>query len=93
MAQIDYLFPSWMLMAITSISITFSSLRFCSITLRACRVVPDSAIIFRYAMDGNLQGMKMLFDVGSASVYDVDASTRTSALVVRLRVPVRLSVS
>ena len=84
MVQVDYLFPPWMLMAIISTTIVAHSLQSCNITLRACRVVPDSAMIFRYAMDGNLQGIRMLFDEGTASPYDVDASTRTSALVVSL---------
>ena len=64
-------------------------LQFCNITLRACRVVSDSEIIFRYAIDGNLRGIKMLFDAGSASAYDVDASTGTSALVVNLHINVQ----
>lgn len=83
MVQIDYLFPSWMLLAMISTTIVAPSLQSCNITYRACRVVPDSAIVFRYAMDGNVQGIQMLFDAGTASAYDIDASTRTSALVVR----------
>ncbi|KAF6226103.1 hypothetical protein HO133_008968 [Letharia lupina] len=80
MIQIDYLFSPWMLMAITSTTIVVPSLHSWNITLRVCRVVPDSAIIFRFALDGNLQGMKMLFDAGSASAHDVDASTGTSPM-------------
>ena len=93
MIQIDYLFPPWMLMAITSTTIIVPSLHSWNITLRVCRVVPDSAIIFRFALDGNLQGMRMLFDAGSASAHDVDASTGISALLVRLRVTVQVLVS
>ncbi|KAH9209876.1 ankyrin repeat-containing domain protein, partial [Leptodontidium sp. 2 PMI_412] len=80
-AQIDYVIPSWLIMAMVSAKITIPSLHTCNITLRAARIVPDNALLFRYAMENNLAGIKELFDKGLASAYDVDQSNGTSALV------------
>jgi ankyrin repeat protein len=47
--------------------------------LRTLRVVPENAAIFRLAIAGDVDGIKVLFHQGRASIYDID-NTRWSIL-------------
>jgi ankyrin repeat protein len=81
MLNIEYIFPLWFLMMLISITIQAPKLSNLTLNIRAARICPDSALLFRFAMEGNADGIRDLFDKGLASPFDVDASTRTSALV------------
>lgn len=82
LAQIRYFFPSWLLLRMVCATIAARSPNMYEVTIRAPRVVPDSSEIFCCAASGNVQEMKMLFQNGVASVYDIDVTSGVSALAV-----------
>lgn len=53
------------------------------VSLRVPQVVPDNSAVFECAVQGDLAGMRLLFDQGIASPFDVGIGTGRTALHVR----------
>lgn len=72
--SMEYWFPPWFLHHIVRLEIALPSAAGLHLHLRTLRRVPDSAECVRFAMTGNIDGMKALFVQGLASPQDVSAT-------------------
>jgi hypothetical protein len=79
-AQFTYYFPPWFLAQRMSLTITTTPLGALGLALTPSRIRSDDADIFRYAIRGNLDGIKTLFQQGLASPHDVNFSRGIAAL-------------
>lgn len=82
MVQTTYLFSAWLLCLLVSAKITVPNPYDVHIELRTARVVPDSNLIFRHTIEGNLNAVIELIEKGQASAHNVDENNGTSALMV-----------
>ena len=69
--SVEYWFPLWFLHHIVRLNMAFPSAAGLQLQLRTLRRVPDSAECIRFAMTGNIDGMRALFVKGLASPQDV----------------------
>jgi hypothetical protein len=81
-AHFTYHFPPWLLLRMISVTIEATNFQRCEISIRAPRVVPDKADLFRLASNGDKNGIQSLFDEGKASPYDIDCTNGVNALTV-----------
>lgn len=81
--SMEYWFPPWFLHHIVRLNIALPSAAGLHVHLRTLRRVPDSAECVRFAMTGNIDGMKALFVQGLASPQDVSATRGYSITRVR----------
>lgn len=72
--SMEYWFPPWFLHHIVRLDVALPSAAGLHLHLRTLRRVPDSAECVRFAMTGNIDGMKALFVQGLASPQDVSAT-------------------
>ncbi|KAK8132239.1 hypothetical protein PG999_000412 [Apiospora kogelbergensis] len=79
-AYVECRFPTWFAKAIIWANFCAPNLFACSLEVRGVRVVPDKSPIFQYAIEGDLDGIRRLFQDGQASVYDTSETTGTSVL-------------
>lgn len=84
-ARVTCYFPQWFLSRM--LCLTFSNLvtDMPRMSLSLPRVLQGNSDIFRFAVRGNLEGIKSLFEQGLASPYDVAFSTCRTALHVSPR--------
>jgi hypothetical protein len=68
---ITYRFPKWLTNSAIHFSLASTALSVQS-NLKTLRIIPDSAEIFGAVSTGDLLGMQRLFELGKASVHDVD---------------------
>jgi ankyrin repeat protein len=78
--HINFYFPSWFLMRVLSVMVTYSSSTGPEVLLRIPPVCPPNADIIFYSCTGNVRGLKSLFEKRLASPYDVEYGTGVSAL-------------
>ncbi|KAI9738729.1 MAG: hypothetical protein M1834_008234 [Cirrosporium novae-zelandiae] len=86
--QVSYFFPYWFVVqrglsvALAKCSSMGSDY---SMSLKVPRMVPSDAKIFTYCFNGNIEGIKALFDQGLASPMDTDSMTGYTLLQHALR--------
>lgn len=68
---ITYRFPKWLTNSAIHLSLASTALSIES-NLKMLRIIPDSAEIFGALSAGDLLGMQKLFELGKASIHDVD---------------------
>lgn len=72
--RLYYRFPPWMWSAAITFAV-YSRYGQPTAGLSIARIRPHTSTIFTYAESGNVEGMKMLFDNGLASPFDVSSQT------------------
>ena len=82
--HVSYRFPEWLLDRLVSSVILSNSLSGPQLSLVMPRVVSHTSEIFFYAMSGNIEGIKSLFEKGLAAPSDVNNTWGYSALHVSL---------
>lgn len=86
--SVNYYFPLWFLwrsIVIRNGNDTSGP----SITLRTPRLVENDADVLFYALEGNINGMQMLFTKGEASPFDINCVTGESLMHVSIFVPLK----
>jgi hypothetical protein len=78
----SYYFPGWFMLRSVYMTIKNSPLRGPEAHLNVSRVVWDQAEIFWHSINGNIDGIKALFDAGLASPNDVAFEDNYSPLLV-----------
>ena len=81
--SIEYWFPPRFLHHVVRLNIAFQSTAGLQLQLRTLRRVPDSAECIRFALTGNIDGMRALFVKGLASPEDVSITRGYSIIRVR----------
>lgn len=78
--SIEYWFPLWFLAQIIKILVAYQPGAGPQFQIRTIRRVPDSAKVISFILNGNVEGVKILFAEGLASPYDVDQTRNYSLL-------------
>ena len=81
--SIKYVFPSWLLARVFSLTLSLSTPTGPELNLRVTRIVSSNSLIFMLAKWDDAEGLKTLLSRGLASPYDVDVITGETALHVR----------
>ena len=81
--NMEYWFPPWFLHYAVRLNVAFQSAAGLHLQLRTLRRVPDSAECVRFALTGNIDGMRELFVKGLASPQDVSFTRGYSITRVR----------
>ena len=81
--RVSYYFPEWMMNRMLRFALSGGFADGPQVSLRVPQVVPDNSAVFECAVHGDLAGMRLLFDQGFASPFDVGVGTGRSALHVR----------
>lgn len=83
--KVSYYFPPWLLHRVSRLALEFPFASKIQASLKAPRVVPDNAEVFVCAVQGDLNGMRRLFEQGLASPGDVGIGTG--------RIPLHVSIA
>lgn len=83
-ATLAYCFPPWLLAQAVCFMFTFSSLGKPKFTPRWSATLPGDAKVFTFAIEGDLEGLKRLFQEKAASPHDIAISTGRTALHVSI---------
>ena len=78
--RLAYVFPPWLLAQALCVIFTISYLGKPRFTPRWCGTFSGNAKIFTFAIEGDLQGLRKLFEEHAASPHDVAVSTGRTAL-------------
>ena len=78
--NVVYFFPRWLLARVVHFAVAISYMKGPTVSLSMPRAIPDNAPILFFAVQGNLEGIRSLFDQGLASPYDVGISNGRTAL-------------
>ena len=78
--RVSYYFPRWFLDRMVELTCSWGPMDRHRISIRAPRLVAPNADIFAFAIKGNIQGLRMLFQRGEASPFDINALNGRSAL-------------
>jgi hypothetical protein len=76
--KVTYHFPQWLLGRAIQFALSISHMKGPELILRTLRVIPANSPIITYAVKGNLDGIKSLFNKGLASPFDVIDNGRTA---------------
>ena len=82
--RLAYVFPPWLLAQALCVIFTISCLGRPKFTPRWCGTFSGDAKIFTFAIEGDLEGLKKLFEEKAASPHDVAVSTGRTALHVSI---------
>lgn len=72
--------PLWITNRAWELNVSTSQNRWTT-SLRTYNIIPDDSLVFYLCEDGDLQGVKALFESGRASPFDVDPKGRTLLFV------------
>lgn len=78
--KLTYYFPTWMLKRMVSFMTSKTRIGPQKMLLNVARVVSPDSDIFTFAQQGYTDGIRMLFEQGMASPFDVSAANGRSAL-------------
>lgn len=78
--RLAYVFPPWLLAQALCVIFTISCLGKPKFTPRWCGTFSGDAKIFTFAIEGDLEGLRKLFEERAASPHDVAVSTGRTAL-------------
>jgi len=76
--KVTYHFPQWLLGRVIQFALSVSYMKGPELILRTLRVIPANAPVINYAVQGNLDGIKSLFNKGLASPFDIIDNGRTA---------------
>ena len=77
---VTYFFPKWFLSRMVTLMMTVTPLAGPIASIKVQRTVPGSSAIFTYAKLGNEDGIRSLFENGSASPHDLDSDSGVTPL-------------
>ena len=78
-----YVFPAWLLARIIQIVMRLSASNGLELNIRLPRVISSSSSIWKVSAQGNIEGIKGLFQQRAGSPFDVDSVNGYTALMVR----------
>lgn len=79
-----YFFPTWFIERAIHFMVSLSYMNGLQVALTTPRIVPGDAPIFKFAIQGDREGVQSLFSQGLASPYDIAQSTGRTVLHVSL---------
>ncbi|ORX96464.1 hypothetical protein BCR34DRAFT_497736 [Clohesyomyces aquaticus] len=88
--RVLYRFPAWFIQRMIYFAASISGMTGPSITLSMPRTVSPNALVFSYAVQGNMNRIQELFAAGLASPYDVAANNGRTALHVSIALQMAL---
>jgi hypothetical protein len=83
LTYVTYFFPRWFLSRMVTFMMTYTPLAGPVASLKVQRTVPGNADIFNFTKQGNVVGIRTLFENGLASPFDVQFDSGVTALHVR----------
>lgn len=78
--RVSYYFPRWFLNRVVQFKASLSHMQGPGMSLSVPRVIPDESPVLSFAVQGNLEAIRSLFNQGLASPYDVGLSNGRTAL-------------
>lgn len=78
--KVSYYFPRWFLNRVVQFKAWSSYMQGPGMSLNVPRVIPDDSPVLSFAVQGNLDAIRSLFNQGLASPYDVGLSNGRTAL-------------